>query len=79
MAKRKFVLLVLMMALFPLSTIHVNAGYVYTEYLRMNWGENGNNDGGYYSTYPSSIWKFIGDLSLNYDYRYDKKIKYDFR
>lgn len=56
-----------------------DGGYVYTEYLRMNWGENGNNDGGYYSTYPSSIWKFIGDLSLNYDYRYDKKIKYDFR
>lgn len=51
---------------------------IVTEYLRMNWGQDGQNDNSYYSTYPSSIWVFSG-FPYNYSFKYDKKIYYDFR
>lgn len=51
---------------------------IITEYLRMNWGQDGQNDNCYYSTYPSSTWYFI-DYPYNYNFKYDKKIYYNFR
>lgn len=44
------------------------------EYLLMNWGYDGDNDNGYFSTYPDASWT-NGDR----EYKYDKKIHYDFR
>ena len=57
--------------------VEEDGGYVTTEYLFMNWGQDGSNDGGYYSTYPTSTWTFYSIPS--YNFQYDKRIKYDFR
>ena len=44
------------------------------EYLLMNWGYDGDNDNGYFSTYPDASW-----TNGSREYKYDKKIHYDFR
>ena len=40
----------------------------------MNWGYDGDNDNGYFSTYPDASW-----TNGSREYKYDKKIHYDFR
>lgn len=44
------------------------------EYLRMNWGYNGNGDKSIFGTYPNDSWTHNNDV-----YKYSKQILYDFR
>lgn len=60
------------------DVVEEDGGTNTSEYLRMNWGQSGVSNGGYYDTYPSSTWTFHGDFE-NYNYYYEKKIRYDFR
>lgn len=54
--------------------IEEDGGDYTTEYLFMNWGYNGDDNGGYYSTYPSSTWSGGG-----HNFKYNKTIDYDFK
>ena len=54
--------------------IEEDAGYYTSEYLFVNWGYDGDNDNGYFSTYPSTPWTYNNRI-----YNYDKVINYDFR
>lgn len=55
------------------DTVKENS-YSTAEYLLMNWGYDGDNNDGFFSTYPSSIWKYY-----DRNYQYDKEIYYDFK
>ena len=55
------------------DTVKENS-YSTAEYLLMNWGYDGDNNDGLFSTYPSSIWKYY-----DRNYQYDKEIYYDFK
>lgn len=56
------------------ETIKEDGGSYTTEYLLMNWGYDGQYNDGLFSKYPSDIWTVDGK-----DYKYDKKIYYDFK
>lgn len=54
--------------LLPIEVVYAS------EYLLMNWGWDGRNNNVFISPGLSDSWT-VGD----YDYKYDKKIYYDFR
>lgn len=56
------------------DTITEDGGTYTTEYLLMNWGYDGSYDDGLFSKYPSDSW-----IINNRNYKYDKKICYDFK